>query len=316
MTTDVFRDALILTGPTGSGKSRLSLELAEQLDAEIVAMDSMTLYRGMDIGTAKPSPADRRRIPHHLLDVLEPWESASVAWWLEQAAACCRDIQARGKRALFVGGTPLYLKALLYGLFDGPPADEAIRLRLTAEAELAGAPALHQRLAAVDAVSAGRVHANDLRRIIRALEVWEITGRPISAWQTQWRAPPPADDGPPRCLCLDLARPVLHARINARALQMMADGLVEECRALRRLGRPLGREVTQAVGYRETFEYLDGKADLEETTRRIQAHTRQLAKRQLTWFRHLSPCRLISGELTFALWGLRIQRSGDEPSRE
>src|SRR5579885_493689 len=125
---------LILTGPTGSGKSRLALDLAERLGAEIVSMDSMTLYRRMDIGTAKPTAEERRRVPHHLIDVLEPWESASVAWWLERAAECCRDITQRGKRPLFVGGTPLYLKALLFGLFEGPPADETIRRRLSEEA--------------------------------------------------------------------------------------------------------------------------------------------------------------------------------------
>src|SRR5215831_8130411 len=130
-----FQNALVLTGPTGSGKSALALELAERLNAEIVALDSMTLYRGMDVGTAKPTPEERRRVPHHLLDVLDPWEAASVAWWLERAAACCRDIEHRGKRALFVGGTPLYLKALQHGLFGGPPADEALRRRLGEEAE-------------------------------------------------------------------------------------------------------------------------------------------------------------------------------------
>src|SRR2546423_1510936 len=143
MSRPEFQDALILTGPTGSGKSRLALALAEQLGAEIVCMDSMTLYRGMAVGTAKPDTADRHRVRHHLLDVLEPWESASVAWWLEQAAACCRDIEGRGKRPLFVGGTPLYLKALLRGLFDGPPANDAVRRRLSEEADHHGRQALH-----------------------------------------------------------------------------------------------------------------------------------------------------------------------------
>src|SRR5262245_17051506 len=145
-----FQDALLLTGPTGSGKSQLALLLAERLGAEIVCMDSMTLYRGMDIGTAKPDIEDRRRVPHHLLDVLDPWESASVAWWLEQAAACCREITARGRQVLLVGGTPLYVKALLHGLFDGPAADPGVRRRLEAEAAAEGGAALHARLAMVD----------------------------------------------------------------------------------------------------------------------------------------------------------------------
>src|SRR5437773_11230931 len=138
MTPDPFQNAYILTGPTGSGKTQLGLELAERLGAEIVSMDSMALYRGLDIGPAKPTPEERRRVPHHLLDVLDPWEPASVAWWLERAAECVRDIAQRGKRALFVGGTPLYLKALRHGLFDGPPADEGLRARLMEEAEREG----------------------------------------------------------------------------------------------------------------------------------------------------------------------------------
>jgi tRNA dimethylallyltransferase len=308
MTLDPFADALILTGPTASGKTRLGVELAERLGAEIVAMDSMTLFRGMDVGTAKPGPAERNRVPHHLLDVLDPWESASVAWWRDQAAACCRAIAARGRRPLFVGGTPLYLKALLFGLFDGPPADEALRQRLTAEAEQAGRAALHARLAAVDPPAAARLHPNDVRRVVRALEVWELTGRPISAWQTQWSAasgPGPAAD---RVLWLDVPRDELYRRIDARVGEMLAAGLVEEARALRRLPRPLGREAAQAVGYREVFDYLDGRATLEEAAERIRTRSRQLAKRQLTWFRHLPGCRPATRELTFAAWGLTMSK--------
>src|SRR6516225_1938606 len=140
-----FQNSLVLTGPTASGKTQLGIELAQRLDAEIISMDSMALYRRMDIGTAKPTPAQRALLPHHLVDVLDPWESASVAWWLKQAKECVRQIEARGKQVLFVGGTPLYLKALASGLFDGPPADEAIRQRLSAEAQALGSEALHQR---------------------------------------------------------------------------------------------------------------------------------------------------------------------------
>src|SRR5215213_10182394 len=163
-----FSNALVLTGPTASGKSGLALELAARLNAEIISADSMTLYRGMDIGTAKPSAADRARVPHHLIDVLDPWESANVAWWLERAAAHVRDIESRGKTALFVGGTPFYLKALLCGLFPSPPSDLELRRRLETEARAQGNAALHARLAGVDPESAVRLHPNDVRRVVRA----------------------------------------------------------------------------------------------------------------------------------------------------
>jgi tRNA dimethylallyltransferase len=287
-----FADALVLTGPTGSGKTDLALVLAERLDAEIVAVDSMTLYRGMDVGTAKPTPEERQRVPHHLIDVLDPWESASVAWWLRQAETVCRAIEGRGKRALFVGGTPLYLKALLCGLFDGPPADAALRARLTQEAERSGPAVLHQRLAAVDPAAAARLHPNDVRRVIRALEVWELTGRPLTSWQRQWPAAastPTTDSG--RVVWLDLPRERLYERIDARVEGMAAAGLVEE---VRRLPRPLSREAAQALGYKETFDYLDGRATLQETLARIKTRSRNFAKRQLTWFRHLPGCRPVT----------------------
>jgi tRNA dimethylallyltransferase len=306
MILDDYPQSLLLTGPTGCGKSQLALELAERLDAEIVSMDSMALYRRMDIGTAKPSAQDRRRVPHHLLDVLEPWEAASVAWWLERAADCCRDIAQRGKRPLFVGGTPLYLKALLFGLFEGPPADEAIRRRLSAESDALGGAALHARLAAVDPVGAARLHPNDVRRVIRALEVWELTGRPISAWQTQWKRMESKIHSPPSPLWLDLPRAELYARIDARVERMIAEGLVEEVRALRQLERPFSREAAQALGYKEMFAYLEGEADLMETIRRIQTRSRQFAKRQITWFRHLPLRRIERPELTFVAWGMTM----------
>ncbi len=304
MPPDPFRNALVLTGPTGSGKSALAVDLAGRLGAEIVSMDSMALYRGMDVGTAKPDADQRRRVPHHLIDVLDPWESATVAWWLARAADCVRDIESRGKRALLVGGTPLYLKALLHGLFDGPPADDELRRRLTNEAQRDGSAALHARLSSVDPASATRLHPNDARRIIRALEVWQLTGRPLSAWQTQWPStshhPPPT---PLQVLCLDMPRDELYARIDARVVQMFDAGLLDEAAALRRLPRPLSREAAQAVGYREAFAHLDGLATREETIRLIQTRSRHLAKRQLSWFRQMPECRPVSRELTFCLWG-------------
>jgi tRNA dimethylallyltransferase len=310
MTPDTFRNALILTGPTGSGKSRLALDLAPRLHAEIICMDSMTLYRGMDIGTAKPTAEEQARVPHHLLDVLERWETASIAWWLERASECVLDIEGRGKTALFVGGTPLYLKALLHGLFDGPPADAALRQRLKELSERAGKEALHAKLATIDPPTATRLHPNDIRRVIRALEVYELTGRPISEWQTQWKEPskPQAEEDFPRCLCLDLPRDLLYRRIDGRVQQMIDQGLVEEVRRLRQLDRPLSREASQALGYKELFGYLDGKAALEEAVREIQTRSRNFAKRQLTWFRSLEGCRMVPAELTIANWQSKMER--------
>jgi tRNA dimethylallyltransferase len=300
MSIEQFPDALVLTGPTGSGKSRLALALAERLGGEIIAMDSMTLYRGMDVGTAKPTAADRRRIPHHLIDVLDPWQSTSVAWWLGQAQRCYQDVTRRGKRALFVGGTPLYLKALLHGLFDGPPADDELRRRLTGEAEAHGSAALHRRLAERDPATAARLHPNDVRRIIRALEVRELTGRPISDFQEQWaKSPGGVND---RVLWLDVPRAQLYERINARVREMIAAGLVDEVRRLREAAHPLSREASQAVGYKELFDHLEGRRTLEEAVVQIQLRSRRLAKRQLTWFRQMPQCRPATEELTFRLW--------------
>lgn len=302
MKDDRFSQVYILTGPTGSGKSRLALELAPRLRAEIVAMDSMTLYRGMDIGTAKPTADERARVPHHLLDVLDPWESASVAWWLDKAAEVVRLIEQRGRRALFVGGTALYLKSLLEGLFEGPPGDADLRRRLEVEAEQLGKQALHDRLAQVDPPTAARLHPNDVRRVIRALEVHSLTGQPISAWQTQWSQNRTSPAESQRFQCLDLPREVLYDRINRRVEEMIAQGWLDEVRRLRDLERPLSREASQALGYNELMAHLEGRCSLTEAVTTIQTRSRQFAKRQLTWFRNLPGCSMQPAEAIEQAW--------------
>jgi tRNA dimethylallyltransferase len=303
MATTESGNFLVLTGPTASGKTELGVELAERLNAEIVSMDSMAVYRGMDIGTAKPNLEQRRRVRHHLIDVLDPWESSSVAWWLTQARECCREIQARGKRVLFVGGTPLYLKALLRGLFPGPPGNPEIRRRLLEESERGGCQVLHQRLTQADPELAKRIHCNDTRRIVRALEVHELTGRSISSWQQQWND---SKDFSNRCLWLDVPREELYTRINARVYEMATQGWVEEVQTLLRLPQPMSKEACQALGYKEMIAHVQGRTGFEETIERIQIRSRHFAKRQITWFRHLPECRPVSKELTFNLWDLTM----------
>lgn len=282
--THPFHRAIYLTGPTASGKTAVGVALAGRLGAEVVALDSMTLYRGMDIGTAKPTTAERRGVPHHLIDVLDPWdESASVAAYRGWAAEAVRGIEARGKAALFVGGTPMYLKVLLRGLFEGPSADDALRGRLEAEAEDRGDTALHARLAEVDPTLAARLHPNDRRRVVRALEVFQLTGRPLSAWQAEHDRPAEGV----RAFALSRPRAEMHDRIDRRVLAMFDEGLVDEARRLLDAPFPPGSAALQGVGYREVIDLIDGRASQAETIERIQARTRQFAKRQETWFRGL-----------------------------
>jgi tRNA dimethylallyltransferase len=280
-----FHRAIYLTGPTASGKTAVGVALARRLGAEIVALDSTTLYRRMDIGTAKPTPADRGGITHHLIDVLDPWESASVADYREWARSAIAGIEERGKRVLFVGGTPLYLKVLLRGLFSGPAAATSVRDRLEHDADSLGDAALHARLSAVDPVTAGRLHPRDRRRVIRALEVIEQTGEPLSALQREHGQPAPASV---RVFALEPPRAILRERIDRRVLKFFEAGLVEEVRALNSSSKPLSPVAAQAIGYREVIAMLAGLMSLDRTIERIQARTRQFAKRQTTWFRGLS----------------------------
>lgn len=283
-------DCWFLTGPTASGKSSVGVELAERLGAEIVSMDSMALYRGMDIGTAKPSVCQRQRVPHHLLDILEPHEEYSLAQYVAAAHQAVEAIRQRGRQVLFVGGTPLYLKALLRGMFQGPPADPQLRQQLADEQRRFGPGHLHRRLAAVDPLAASRLHPNDHRRLIRALEVYTKTGRPISDFQQQFAAPKASS---PRVFVLHWPRRELYGRIDQRVEAMFRAGLVDEVRRLASGPLPLSPTARQALGYREVLDHLAGRYDLPTTLERVKTHTRQFAKRQGTWFRSLPECRFV-----------------------
>ncbi len=251
----------------------------------------MAVYRGMDVGTAKPAAAEQGGVQHHLLDMVEPCEDFSIAQYLTAAGNTVESILARGRRPLFVGGTPLYLKALLRGLFRGPAANWELRRQLAELARVEGSAALHARLAAVDPPAAARLHANDCRRLIRALEVFEQTGRPISGMQREFATARAAGDC--HVFVLNRSREDLHRRIEARVEAMFAGGWIDEVRRVTAEGRPLSRTAGQAVGYREILEHLADQRDLAETIELVKRRTRQFAKRQLTWFRSLSECTWI-----------------------
>ncbi len=285
MHENAFHRAIYLTGPTASGKTAIGIALARWLGAEVFALDSTTLYRGMNIGTAKPTIDERGGIPHHLIDMIDPWESASVAAYRDWARAAVGEVERRACQVLFVGGSALYLKALVRGLFQGPGADAALRLRLERDAGEHGEHSLHGRLAALDPATAARLHPHDRRRLIRALEVIELTGRPMSVLQAEHDRPAPAGV---TIFALGLPRAILRERINRRVVKFFEAGLVDEVVALQAGPRPLGAVAAQAIGYREVIAMLAGEANLSQTIERVQARTRQLAKRQATWFRGLT----------------------------
>ena len=274
-----------LIGCTAAGKSALAPELARRAGAEILSMDSMLVYRGMDVGTAKPGPELRARARHHLLDLVEVNESFSVQQYQTQAQRALEDCRRRGVRALFVGGTALYLKALTQGLFDGPPADRELRERLDRRVREEGGAALHAELRAVDPAGAERIHANDKKRLVRALEVFHQTGRPLSDWQRQWRRDGSAAGGRPRRVVgLGVDASELERRIPMRTRALLDAGWVEEARALR-ADPGFGLTSGAALGYRDVLRLADGEIDRQECETRVNLRTRQFARRQRTWFR-------------------------------
>ncbi|MBN2560341.1 MAG: tRNA (adenosine(37)-N6)-dimethylallyltransferase MiaA [Phycisphaerae bacterium] len=280
---------ILLLGCTASGKSAVSLELARRLNAEILSIDSMQVYRRMNIGTAKPSPTELAAVPHHLIDVAEPSESFSVGRFVEMADRTVVEITSRRRCVLAVAGTPLYLMGLMYGMFDGPSADESLRARLRQRAEQEGKAALHAELANVDPQSADRIHPNDYKRIERALEVWHLTGRPLSEQQWQWSAS--AMRYPAKVVGIRREKEDNSRRINARAQAMIEAGLVDEVRSL--LAEPcgLGEQARQALGYAQILAHLRGEMSLGDAIEEIKIQTRRLAKHQRTWFRKFTVTR-------------------------
>ena len=272
-----------IIGCTGVGKGSLGRELARRTGGEIVSLDSMKVYRRMDVGTAKPSPEIRREIPHHVIDVVEPSEDFSVAKYVEHAERAVADIQARGRPVFVVGGTPLYLKALTEGLFEGPGADPKIRACLHEAAAAHGSATLHRRLREIDPPAAERIHPNDLRRIVRALEVFELTGKPISTLQAQWDRERARFD----YVSIGLRRELddQNRRTNERAKRMIEAGLVDEVKALLAEPEPLSTTAGQAVGYAEVIQHLEGNISLADAIEMIKINTRQFAKAQRTWFK-------------------------------
>jgi tRNA dimethylallyltransferase len=280
---------LVIIGPTASGKSDLAMAVAARNGAEILSVDSMQVYRGMDIGTAKPMAAERARVRHHLIDLVDASETFTVARFVELADSIIADARSRGVPLVVTGGTPLYYKALFEGMFEGPGEDQSIRERLRAlPNEL-----LHERLTQVDPEAAMRIHANDTKRLIRALEVYELTGQPISALQTEWSSPRARHEA--RWVGLSWDREVLNRRINARVKAMIAAGWVEETRRLLTNPAGLSKTAAEATGYHELIEHVQGKRSLDDAVEQIKIATRQLARRQMKWFKRFSKVQWLPG---------------------
>lgn len=275
---------ICIAGPTASGKTALAVALARELDGEVVSCDSMQVYKCMDIGTAKPSPEERQGIPHHMIDVAEPWEDYSVSRYCADAAPIVEDIVSRGKTAIIAGGTGLYMDSLIRGNDFAPFPSTGVRERLEREADREGMEALLARLRAVDPEAAARLHLSDRKRIIRAMEVYLETGETITAHNRRTQALPPRFS--PVWLGLDFeSRAELYSRIDRRVDVMLEAGLLEEIRALLRSGIPEKCTAMQAIGYKEFTDALDGRCTVEAAADQVHQSSRRYAKRQLTWFR-------------------------------
>ncbi len=276
-------ELLCLLGPTAVGKTEIAIQLAQRLNAEIVSVDSRQIYRQMDIGTAKPTAEEQRAARHHLIDCVDISEAFSVADYQSLVDVAIADIQNRGKRVLLVGGAGLYFRVIVDGLFEGPGADPSLRKRLEEEAAQFGVDALHKRLQTCDPESAERIHPNNLVRVIRALEVYELTGTPMSELQQQWH--PEKQRYPFIAFGLTMPRALLYRRIEQRVDVMFANGLIAEVESLLAAGHARDSVALQSFGYRELIAYLGGDCTYLEAISQLKQNTRRFAKRQLTWFR-------------------------------
>jgi len=306
--------AILLMGPTAAGKTDLAIALRQHLPVELISVDSAMVYRGMDIGTAKPGEKELALAPHRLIDICDPVESYSAARFREDALREMAEIVAARRVPLLVGGTMLYFRALQYGLSDLPPADPVIRARLVQELQAAGLQALHERLTEVDPLAAKRIHRNDPQRTLRALEVWEVTGRPLSELQAQ------AGHAMPyraiKLLRSPVSRTELHERINRRFLKMLENGFIGEVeRLLARGDLQPDMPSMRSVGYRQVWSWLRGECSRDEMIERGQAATRQLAKRQMTWLRGEQACHWLEEEGDVEQQALALIRAGMEESR-
>jgi tRNA dimethylallyltransferase len=274
---------VVILGPTGVGKSEVAIDAALQVDGEIVNADSQLVYRHMDVGTAKPPPAARRDVPHHLIDIVDPDEEFNAARYRDLALGAIGEITARGKKPIVCGGSGLYLRALLQGIFVGPGKDKTTRERLEQEADASGLGALHARLREIDPEAALRIHPNDRHRIVRALEVYEATGKTISEWQKEHGFKERAFDV--LKIGLNRERKALYGLIDQRTEEMIARGLVGEVERLLEQGYGLDLPALQSIGYRQIGLYLRGEVTMDEAIALIKRDSHHLAKRQLTWFR-------------------------------
>ena len=284
----------VLTGPTACDKTEIGFTVAQKIRGEIISADSMLFYRGMDIGTAKPPLGMRGLVPHHFVDIIDPWESYSVGKYVDDVETLINDVGSKERKFLIVGGSPLYIKGLVDGIFNGPEADWDIRRELEELADEKGNQHVHDILQKVDPVKAGELHPNNLRRIIRAIEVYRITGSPVSVLQERYKLA--RKNYQLKIMCITRERTDIYRRINERVEMMFDKGLVDEVQSLLDNPRGLSKQAKQALGYKEVIQYLDGELTLDGTKDMVKLNTRRFAKRQMTWFRGFPDIQWLEAE--------------------